>query len=297
MPDPDATRAVIAELWHKVVRERERAARAATLADQHERSAAEAGEVLREIRLRLAGLHRTTEERHRISAQLQAAHAVRLQAWLDSLDGRGERPGFVAAIAATLGVPSVLVTLVDDHRRAAVAAASDASARAAYDIEVVLGEGPADLAISTGQPVCSGGAELVERFPYFGPVVGQLGVRSLVAVPLRQPITCVGALCVFDREPVIGTDLVASTGRVADALVRSVLFPPGAPDPGDGDPLWLFGAEDYQDVVHQAAGMVSVLHDCAPDDALALIRARAFVTGRPADEVARRIVAADEVLD
>jgi AmiR/NasT family two-component response regulator len=46
-------------------------------------------------------------------------------------------------------------------------------------------------------------------------------------------------------------------------------------------------------VVHQAAGMISVQASVAVDDALALLRARAFSDNRPINEVAVDVVRGD----
>lgn len=55
-----------------------------------------------------------------------------------------------------------------------------------------------------------------------------------------------------------------------------------------GEPL--FGEGDYQAVVHQAAGMISVRYGCGIDDAEAFLRARAFAEGRPAEALAASVL-------
>jgi hypothetical protein len=79
--------------------------------------------------------------------------------------------------------------------------------------------------------------------------------------------------------------------KVADALTHTVLLTvqeAGGAENVPGPPL--FAEADYQAVVHQAAGVVSVQCDCDIDDALAMLRARSFANGQPVTAIAARIV-------
>ncbi|MFD9894046.1 ANTAR domain-containing protein [Amycolatopsis sp. NPDC059027] len=237
----------------------------------------------------MAALHRRTEQRHRTSAELQAFHAEKLRSWLDAPSGAGGRPVFAAALRAALGNASILVTLLDDQNQVALSTTSGHDALVARDAEFVAGEGPATDAGISGGTVTAVDDMLTTRWPHYAPAVRRAGVRAVLAVPLQQPITCVGALCILERKPVIADTLAMATDRVADALARTVLLPsPQAPEVSD--PLRLFTETSYQDVVHQAAGMLSVRHGCSPDDAIALLRARAFADGTFIEELARREV-------
>jgi AmiR/NasT family two-component response regulator len=51
-----------------------------------------------------------------------------------------------------------------------------------------------------------------------------------------------------------------------------------------------FEETDFQPVVHQAAGMISVYHGFGIDDAEALLRAHSFAEDRPVTDVARDVV-------
>ena len=297
MSEPEATRARVAGLWQKAARERQRAARAAELAESYEESVLRASPRLRDLRARMATVHRQAEQRHLTAAGLQALHATRLQSWLDSQRQRTEPPSFTTAIGAQLGRSSVLVTLMDGRCRVVIASASDAAARAAYDAEFVGGEGPFTEAAGTGETVLVSGQNLDRRWPDYSSAVRAVGVESVLAVPLRQPGGCVGALCVFDGRSGIGTGLVRTTELLAEALARAVLDGAPVAETGADDPLRLFDEVDFQDVVHQAAGMVSVQQACAVDDALLLLKARAFSEGTRVEDIARRIVSGVQRLD
>src|SRR5215469_8003229 len=294
VPPPEDAVAVIARLWERVALEWQRAARAEAIAARYE--AVEGPEHLRPLRARMAVLHRQMQTRHRTSAALHEAHAVRMQAWAD---GRGPafQPVFMSAVAAAMGVGSAAATLHGRRPAAVVTAASDALARAAHDLEVALGEGPAVTAMTAGVPVSAVGGSLPDRWPLYGPAIGELGVRAVVAVPLRHAADCLGTLCAYSPAPVLPDRVVALAGRVADAVTYTMLLSPDlTADEGVRDEP-LFAESDYQAVVHQAAGMVAVQFGCGIDDAEHLLRARAFADSLPLEEVALSVLRQETRLD
>ncbi|MFE6893646.1 GAF and ANTAR domain-containing protein [Streptomyces sp. NPDC057694] len=261
--------------WSRAIRARERAERAFRLAERYESlSGSAADHTFR----RLAALHRGTAIRHQVAADLLEAHARRATQWVR---GGGPPPLFMTGVAEACGTRSVAVTLVDDGRRQVATASSDEPSSKAQDLEYVLGEGPVQEAVRRRAPVEASGSVLSGRWPGYGPAVAALGIAQVVAVPLEVPGDCIGALTVFDPHPRVASTALFS--RVADALTRSVLLGKDAV-PG------LFGGIDYRAVVHQAAGVVAVQLDCRVDDALELVKARAFADGRPIGEVATDIV-------
>ena len=291
MPPSESARANVAYLWRRVASERRRAARAAAIAESYEAGRRCAPEPVRLLRARMAELHRQTETLHRATAGLYQLHAVRMTAWLHADDRPAFRPAFMAAVAATLGTRSASAMLRGPRRTHVLAASSDGVAREAHELEVLLGEGPAVDAAAKRACIRVAGTELQDRWPLYGPAVAELGVRSVVAAPLQVATACIGALCAYNREPVIRDGMVAATGRIADVLTHAMLRNAGLTESADGIPAMpLFDEADYQVVVHQAAGMVSVLCECGVDDAEDLIRARAFAEGQPVEQVALGVI-------
>jgi hypothetical protein len=137
-----------------------------------------------------------------------------------------------------------------------------------------------------------------DRWPLYGPAIGELGVRAVVAVPLRSAAARLGALCAYSPEPVLPDSILSAARRVADAVTHTMLLLPPDPtaDGGVGD-VPLFGESDYQAVVHQAAGMVAVQCGCGIDDAERLLRARAFADGRPVEEISLSVLRQETRLD
>jgi hypothetical protein len=268
-------------LSRRVDEERQRAARAMRLATRYGQRAPTAD--LRPFYSRMAELHRGLAARHLIAAELHQQHLRRIEKWLS--EPRMLRPTFLGTVAASLGTPAAAATLRGVECVPAVVAASDETARAAQDLERVMGEGPAAEVMADGTSVRLAGTALLERWPRYGPAVAELGVQAVIAAPLRLPTMLLGALCVYDTTPAIKADVAEAAGVIAGALTQSVLTSVRA----DGSPR-SFEETDFQPIVHQAAGMISVYHDVGIDDAEALLRAHAFAEGRPVTDVARDVV-------
>ncbi|MER0449038.1 GAF and ANTAR domain-containing protein [Streptomyces sp. Edi4] len=256
----------------------ERAARQRVSAERHERLAGETG---REFHVAMATRHRRVAERHLIVAQLQKKYADGLA---DRSAGSGPRHLFMATVAETCGTSSAALTLVGADMAQLALAASDQLARNAQDLEFVLSIGPARDAAETRRTVRASGLAMEERWPGYGARLAELGLASVIALPLKSQAGCLGALTVFDPRPGLAESGVF--GKVADALAESMLLGPDA-DPG------LYGETDHRAVVHQAAGVLSEQIHCSLDNALSLIKARAFSRGEPPESVARRIVSGD----
>jgi hypothetical protein len=268
---------------------RQRAAYAEAAAARFEAQAALLPESQSPACLQAAALERRAQARHLALARLQDQHAGLLRAWLGRPGKLEREPAFIDAVAAAIGIPSAAVVLLGTQHGEAVVAASDATARAAHDLEFVLGEGPAHLAAARGQTVRVAGTALAGRWPQYGPAVARLGVQAVIAVPL-QPAG-LGAVCAYTSQPAISEQAALAAGQIADALPLALAQDPHDPLPGDGVPaLPLPGQADFPAVIHQATGMVSQQCGCGISDALALLRARAFSVGRPAEEIAAAVV-------
>lgn len=295
VPVADDIGAQIAALRRRSAEARRRAVRAEASAVRLEQRAAlpSVSASLRQACLRAAAVQRRARERHLASAGLQDQHADRLRAWQGRAGEPQRQPAFIDAVAGAIGMHSTTVVLFGAWYGEGVIAASDAMARAAYDLEFVLGEGPARLAVARGRAMQIAGTAVRDRWPQYGPAVAALGVQAVIAVPL-QPPAGLGAVCAYDSRPAISEQAAVAAGVIADALVLILPQAPQESRPGDGVPrLPLFGAEDFPAVVHQAAGMVSQQCGCGISDALALLRARAFSAGRQAKEIAADIVRGD----
>ncbi|MFI6044663.1 GAF domain-containing protein [Nocardia sp. NPDC051321] len=284
---PDAHQEIARE-WQEFAAERQRATRAATVAAKYEKQLTERPESMRPFRQRMAELHRRIEGRHLACARLHRLHALRLQRWSIG-DQATLRPVFMAAVAQHLGVDCAAITLFGHLGEELLVAASDGTARAAHDLELLIGEGPARDIVGGREFVTAAGSELATRWPQYGPALTELGVRSVVAVPLHSS-RLLGALCVFTSSMGLRTETTPAAETVADALANTVLLAAAGTDGGGAPQGTLFEDADYFAVVHQAVGMVAVQCGCDLDAALALLRARAFADGSAISEIGRRVL-------
>jgi len=280
--------------WLDYAAERKRAGRAAQLASDYERQMALPPESMRPFRERMANLHRRMEARHLACARLHRLHALRLQRW--HADGAsGLRPLFMAAVSERLRTDDASIALFDDRNQELVFAVSGPTARAAHDLELTHGEGPARDVLHRTGPVVTAGGDMLRRWPRFGAAVTALDVRAVVAVPLLQSSRCLGALCGFAVGHRLDTRAEEQAYLVGDALAHTVLLAGEELDPGSvpGDMALsgsLFEDADYLSTVNQAVGIIVAQYGCAIDSAFALLRARAFSDDQPVTEVARRMV-------
>jgi hypothetical protein len=269
----------VAGLRQRAAEARRRAASAQAAAARFGAQAALAPASFGQAYMRVIALQRRMEACHLVSARLQDECADRLRSRL--------LPAFLDSMVAEIGMPSAAVILLAGEGWEAVVAASDATARAAHDLEFVLGEGPAHLAAARGQTIQAAGTALNDLWPQYGPAVARLGVRAVIAVPLLPPAG-LGAVCAYASHPAICKDAEMAAIRFADALPLNLARGAWAAD--DVADLPLLGEAGFPAAVHRAAGMVSQQCGCEITDALALLRARAFSTGRPAEEVATRVL-------
>lgn len=271
----------IEQVLHEAAQEKERAARAAAVAVRHEQLADLGPAAMRGHHRRMATLFRRNQQRHLAASRLHTAYAEKLLAWLDQRIPRTARPPFIAAVAGALGATGVGITLLDVHNAEALRSASTPAARAALDLEYTLHEGPGQDAAAHRKHVTARGVEIPTRWPQYGPAVTALGIQAVEAAPLHDQTRYFGALTAFDAPP----DPPVAVDDLADAIAQSVL-----PNTENSLGMPLLRETDVQAVINQAAGMLAAQRRCPVSDALALIRAHAFATDEPTEQVAAHIV-------
>jgi hypothetical protein len=283
----------------------ESARRAADLAQRAERAAAKAAEAAdrqdtlasrggraANMHARLAAAHRRSEACQRAAARMHAGHAERLRRWVARQDADTLlRPVFMSAVAASAGWRAAVLTVATRRGVETLVAASDDTSRRAHELEVNLGEGPSRDTTRGSIPVVDGAA-LTRRWPNYGPAVERLGVCAVSGVPLSlgsRGLT--GSLTVLDMfSPRTNTHDGAGLYDVAEALTRTVLCAPDLVEGEGPGGLALFEEDDFQPVLHQAAGVLHERCGWDIDDAVALIRAHAYAEERPVAAVAGEVV-------
>lgn len=286
----DGRRTITEQARQRAHRERLRAVRAAELAARHEALSASGPPWRRDFHQGMAAVQRRTEERHLVAGRIHQDYVQRLERWARG-DVGASRPGLITAVASTAGSRSAALVLLGRSNAEGLVAASDTTSRAAHDLELTFAEGPTRDAMKEPLPVRAAGSGLSARWPHYGPAVRELGVDGVAAVGLRTTEVCLGALTIFDPHTSSSGPSVSDLTGIAGALVHSVLLDADALGSAEGLPaLTHFEKEDFQPVLHQAAGKIHAESGCGVDTALALIRAHAFSEDRPLAAVAHDVV-------
>ncbi|MCS5718757.1 GAF and ANTAR domain-containing protein [Herbiconiux sp. CPCC 205763] len=195
---------------------------------------------------------------------------------------------FVASLPITRAAISTLKNPFD----AETVCASDALAAHLDELQIDLGEGPCWQALSARAPVLVSDLQHTRSptWPSLHTAIAQFGIHSVFAFPLFVGELDIGAVDLYADTPQLFTTTdVARASALAAAAAVDVLNQALDRRPAhDGDP-----AQDgpfSRREVHQATGMVIAQMKVSPEDALLLIRARAFADGRSVRDIASQIV-------
>jgi hypothetical protein len=172
--------------------------------------------------------------------------------------------------------------------------ATDPRSEELEELQFTLGEGPSVESGSSHGPVLVAdlsSAESGRRWPMFARAAVERGIGSMSSLPVGMGAIRLGVLNVY--RP--GTGLLSGSD-LADALAYAdgVLVIAQAHREGAVDSLthvWDGGVLERRAGVHQAVGMVSVQLGVDLGDALARLRAYAYVTDRRLSDVAADVVA------
>ena len=194
------------------------------------------------------------------------------------------------ACTEILGAEAVMLTLTSAAERLTVRTAKSAGSTVAQieDLQVVLGEGPAELALAEGRTVVAhldGHDTDAAAFPMFATLAAASDEPLTVyAVPMRPSGHVVGVLSVYLSGEHLARPLEEAE-LLADAAGAALLGDPGTADIRS-QPAW-----PQQALVHQATGAVVAQLGIAPADALAVLRAHAFARASTLESVVDDVLA------
>lgn len=191
-----------------------------------------------------------------------------------------------------LSVTGAGIMLMADGEHRGTLGISNAVIGVVEELQFTLGEGPCIDAFVSERPVLE--PDLVDpvmnRWPAFaGPAV-QAGVRAVFGFPLRTGEASLGALDLYlDRPGELDDTQMGDAAVMAEVICGTVLALQA-----DAAPGFLADALDatlhHRAVVHQASGMLSAQLEIDVKDALVRIRAHAYTSNRPVNEIAQEIV-------
>jgi hypothetical protein len=171
--------------------------------------------------------------------------------------------------------------------------ATDSHSEELEELQFTLGQGPAVDGADGAGPVLVAdlsAAEAWRRWPLFAPAAADRGIGAMFAFPIAAGAARFGVLDLYRRSagPLSSAEL-ADALAFSDAILDLALYDRGGLQAGvkmlDGD------LAERRAEVHQAAGMASVQLGVTVIDALARLRAYAFVHDRGLAEVAADVVA------
>jgi len=184
------------------------------------------------------------------------------------------------------------VVLMSGAESASVLAGAGQHARTVTGLQVELGEGPCLQAHAAGIPVLLPdlAAEPANRWPAFAAAALAAGVHAEFSLPLTVGPGGIGTLDLCrDRPGMLSDEHLADALVAADIARDAVLYQPyAAGESGLPELLATAGADRI--VIYQATGMIAAQLDDTVANALARLRAAAFASGRPVDDIARDVV-------
>lgn len=183
------------------------------------------------------------------------------------------------AAISTLGPPFELETVCS----------SDPLAAVLDQLQLDYGEGPCWQARASRSPVLVPDlrAPLAVSWPVVHAAIASHEIRGAYAFPLEVGSLSIGAVDLYSAEPdALSAANVATASAMADAAAVVILRNAMAHRADD-----LAADPSSRRVVHQATGMVIAQLHVPPDDALLVLRAHAFATGRSVADVAAEVVA------
>jgi GAF domain-containing protein len=195
--------------------------------------------------------------------------------------------------ARILPVTGVAVSLMTEHGPTGIVAALDEASEVVEELQFVLGEGPCWEAFETRAPVLVpevlGEAE--RRWPGYSAAVLGHGVRSAFAFPLLVGSARLGVLDVYRKQPgALGAEALANALAFAAIATRALIEGQGEANDGAA-PRGVEQALESQFPVYQAQGMVMIQLGVSLGEAMARLRAHAYVQDRTLGSVARDVVA------
>lgn len=176
---------------------------------------------------------------------------------------------------------------------------SNPTVAALEDVQFSLGQGPCQDAFRAGAPVAvpSFDDAAVRRWPAFCAAASDIGIAAAFAYPLQMAGANVGVLSLYmQRTGALTTDQHADSLVLAAVLAESMLSLHDASMPSALDD-GIDNAVGYRAEIYQASGIVAVQLGISPADALARLRAHAFMSDRSLQAVASSVVRRELRLD
>jgi GAF domain-containing protein len=191
------------------------------------------------------------------------------------------------------------ITLRQENRFV-VLAATDGLAEHLDERQIVIGHGPIFSVFETGTPtvMADTNEELTRvRWPVFGPLLTESGIRSLLSFPLVSGAARIGAITSYRRTPLFPDPDTYASGLILATLATEIVLGIQAGAAIDPMGFELDAVSKNNAVVQQAVGMTAEQLGISVADAAIRLRAHAFATDLPLAALARRVVNGETSLE
>lgn len=179
----------------------------------------------------------------------------------------------------------------------AVAASSGPEVKRLQELQLDLGEGPSRDAFLETRPVLVPDLEQATgRWAGYAPAACDTGARAVFAFPLHVGAARLGVLSLYRARPgMLSDEHIFDSLFLAELSTEILLNSPARPEPvsdsGAASRPALLATVDFRDQVYQAQGMVMVALGVSLGEALARMRAHAYVNNQDLSDLAADIVA------
>ncbi len=197
-----------------------------------------------------------------------------------------------ASVTTSVPVSGAAVALMTAAGHGGTLAATDGPAEVMENLQQTLGEGPCLTAFRDRRPALEHDlARAGQRWPGFAPAATASGIAAIFAFPLQIGAIRLGVLDLYrdTAGPLDSLQLAEALDYAAAAT--TILLDLQHEQPPDGLQSQLSEAVDSHRAIHQAAGIISVQASVGLDEALLLLRARAYADERPLLELGQDVVA------
>ncbi len=197
-----------------------------------------------------------------------------------------------ASVTRSVPVSGAGLALMTPAGHGGTLAATDGPAAVMENLQQTLGEGPCLNAFHERRPVLEHDlAQANARWPGFVPAATESGIAAIFAFPLQIGAIRLGVLDLYRDSvgPLDNLQLAEALDHAA-AAATILLDLQHSTSPGGLHPQ-LVDAADSHRPIHQATGIVMVQASVGLNEALLLLRARAYAEERPLLELAQDVVA------
>jgi len=210
----------------------------------------------------------------------------------------GDDTALASAFVDVLPVAGAALSTLGKPFGSAVIAASDARAAASDEQQVVLGEGPGWSALRRRAPVLAYDLGATpdlgasgDDWPSARAVLRESGWAGLLSLPLSVGTIDIGAVTLyrFDTDPLAPDQLDEAKLLAALAALRVLSATTRALEDGR-ESSGVSVTQPAGRHVHQATGMVVAQLGLSAEDALLVLRARAFADGQPLRTIAEGVI-------